>query len=101
MTTVTPTGQVVPTATGRDLVLERTLPGSIDDAWASITEPDRLARWFCTWTGEPQVGATLKRPWSPRRASRRPPRRSWRASRPPTWPSAPRTRPAPGGSRPP
>ena len=51
MTTVTPTGQVVPTATGRDLVLERTLPGSIDDAWASITESDRLARWFCTWTG--------------------------------------------------
>ena len=60
MTTVTPTGQVVPTATGRDLVLERTLPGSIDDAWASITESDRLARWFCTWTGEPRVGATLE-----------------------------------------
>ena len=58
--TPTPTGQVIPTATGRDLVLERILPGSIDDAWASITESDRLARWFCTWTGEPRVGATLE-----------------------------------------
>jgi uncharacterized protein YndB with AHSA1/START domain len=58
--TPTPTGQVIPTATGRDLVLERVLPGSIDDAWASITESDRLARWFCTWTGEPRVGATVE-----------------------------------------
>jgi uncharacterized protein YndB with AHSA1/START domain len=58
--TPTPTGQVIPTAIGRDLVLERILPGSIDDAWASITESDRLARWFGTWTGEPRVGATLE-----------------------------------------
>jgi uncharacterized protein YndB with AHSA1/START domain len=58
--TPTPTGQVIPTAIGRDLVLERVLPGSIDDAWASITESDRLGRWFCTWTGEPRVGATLE-----------------------------------------
>jgi uncharacterized protein YndB with AHSA1/START domain len=56
----TRTGQVVPTAAGRDLVLERVLPGSVDDAWASITESDRLARWFCTWTGEPRVGATVQ-----------------------------------------
>ncbi|HEX6759954.1 MAG TPA: SRPBCC family protein [Propionibacteriaceae bacterium] len=58
--TPTPTGQMIPTAIGRDLVLERVLPGSIDDAWASITDSDRLARWFCTWTGEPRVGATLE-----------------------------------------
>ena len=58
--TPTPTGQVIPTANGRDLVLERVLPGSIDDAWASITESERLGRWFCTWTGEPRVGATLE-----------------------------------------
>jgi uncharacterized protein YndB with AHSA1/START domain len=58
--TPTPTGRVIPMATGRDLVLERILPGSIDDAWASITESDRLARWFCTWTGEPRVGATVE-----------------------------------------
>ena len=58
--TPTPTGHVTPTAEGRDLVLERVLPGSIDDAWASITESDRLGRWFCTWTGEPRVGATVE-----------------------------------------
>jgi uncharacterized protein YndB with AHSA1/START domain len=58
--TPTPTGRVISTAAGRDLVLERILPGSIDDAWASITESDRLARWFCTWTGEPRVGATVE-----------------------------------------
>ena len=58
--TPTPTGWVIPTAIGRDLVLERVLPGSIDDAWASITDSDRLARWFCTWTGEPRVEATLE-----------------------------------------
>ena len=25
-----------------------------------VLESDRLARWFCTWTGEPRVGATLE-----------------------------------------
>lgn len=58
--TPTPTGRVVSTTNGRDLVLERVLPGSIDEAWASITESARLARWFCTWTGEARVGATLE-----------------------------------------
>ncbi len=58
--TPNPTGKVILTAIGRDLVLERVLPGSIDDAWASITESDRLARWFCTWTGEARVGATVE-----------------------------------------
>jgi uncharacterized protein YndB with AHSA1/START domain len=56
----TPTGRVLATADGRDLVLERDLPGSIEDAWASITESERLARWYCSWTGEPRVGATVQ-----------------------------------------
>ena len=60
MSPTTPTGKVIPTPTGRDIVLERVLPGSIDDAWASITESDRLARCFCTWIGEPRVGATVE-----------------------------------------
>jgi uncharacterized protein YndB with AHSA1/START domain len=58
--TPSPTGKVIPTADGRDLVLERDLPGSIEDAWASITESERLGRWFCTWTGEPGVGSTVE-----------------------------------------
>lgn len=55
-----PTGRLVPTADGVDLVLTRNLPGSIDDAWASITEPDRTARWIGRWEGEGAVGATIK-----------------------------------------
>jgi len=58
--TLNRTGRLTPTADGRDLTLERELPGSIDDAWAAITESDRLGRWFCTWTGEARVGATLE-----------------------------------------
>ena len=51
MTTVTPTGQVVPHADRAGiLVAEDRCRDRSTDAWASITEPDRLARWFCTWT---------------------------------------------------
>ena len=52
----TPTGTVRRTAEGRDLVLVRDLPGSIDDAWASLTESERTGRWFASWTGEGRVG---------------------------------------------
>lgn len=41
---------------GRTLVLRRELPVPIDDAWASITESERLGRWFGTWTGDPSSG---------------------------------------------
>lgn len=44
---------------GTTLVLVRTLPVSIDDAWASLTESDRLARWFGTWTGDPSTGSVM------------------------------------------
>ena len=37
----TPTGEVRRTAEGRDLILVRDLPGSIEDAWASLTESER------------------------------------------------------------
>lgn len=57
--TPTPTGRVETTEVGRDLILERVLPGSIDDAWASLTESDRLARWYATWTGDARVGGTV------------------------------------------
>ncbi|MFC7625443.1 SRPBCC family protein [Microlunatus sp. GCM10028923] len=50
----------MPTTDGHDLVLTRSLPGSIDDAWASITEPDRTARWIGHWEGEGAVGASVK-----------------------------------------
>ena len=86
--TPTSTGQVIPTAVGRDLVLERVLPGSIDDGWASITESDRLARWFCTWTGDPQVGGTVELTLVAEEGDARSTPRSSPASRRPTSPSA-------------
>ncbi len=34
----------------------RTFNAPIDDVWAAVTEPDRLARWIGTWTGDPADG---------------------------------------------
>jgi uncharacterized protein YndB with AHSA1/START domain len=56
----TPTGRVQPTDAGRDLVLTRTFRSPIEDVWASITEPERTARWFASWTGEPGAGNTIR-----------------------------------------
>jgi uncharacterized protein YndB with AHSA1/START domain len=55
----TPTGRLVPTADGHDLVLVRTFRAPIEDVWASITESERTARWFASWTGEPGAGRTV------------------------------------------
>ncbi len=57
--TITPTGRFVRTEQGVDLVLSRTFRASVEDVWASITESDRLGRWFGSWTGEPGVGQTV------------------------------------------
>ncbi|WP_028479586.1 SRPBCC family protein [Nocardia sp. CNY236] len=59
-TTPTPTGRLVPSADGHDLVVTRTLPGSIEDAWVSITEPQRTARWIGRWEGTGALGETVK-----------------------------------------
>jgi uncharacterized protein YndB with AHSA1/START domain len=47
-----PTGRL----DGDALVLERRFTAPIGDVWASVTESDRLARWFGTWTGDPADG---------------------------------------------
>jgi uncharacterized protein YndB with AHSA1/START domain len=51
---------MIPTGTldteARTLVLTRSFAAPIDDVWASVTESDRLARWFGTWTGDPADG---------------------------------------------
>lgn len=41
---------------GSTLILRRRIPVPIDDVWASITESERLGRWFGTWTGDPAAG---------------------------------------------
>jgi uncharacterized protein YndB with AHSA1/START domain len=52
----TPTGRLF----GDDLVLTRTFRAPIADVWASLTEPERTARWFGTWEGEPGPGRVVK-----------------------------------------
>ncbi len=58
--TPTPTGRLIGTADGRDLVLTRSFQASIHDVWASITEPERTARWFASWTGDAGPGKTIR-----------------------------------------
>ena len=52
----TPTGRLI----GDDLVLTRTFRASIDDVWASLTDPVRTARWFGPWEGDAGPGRTIK-----------------------------------------
>ncbi|MFG2002904.1 SRPBCC family protein [Spirillospora sp. NPDC048911] len=67
-----PTGRLLRTADGSDLVLTRTFKAPIDDVWASVTEPHRTARWFGPWKGDAAPGRTIKvqlsfeegEPWS-------------------------------------
>lgn len=58
--TPTPSGRLVPTPAGRDLVIVRTFRAPIEDVWASITEPERTARWFGPWAGEAGPGRTIR-----------------------------------------
>lgn len=44
---------------GPSLALTRRFRAPIDDVWASLTEPARLARWFGTWTGHPDDGFVM------------------------------------------
>ena len=55
-----PTARLFPTATGTDLVLRRTFRAPVSDVWASVTEPDRTARWFGPWEGDAGPGRTIK-----------------------------------------
>ena len=52
----TPTGRLF----GNDLVLTRTFRAPLADVWASLTEPDRTARWFGPWQGDAAPGNTIK-----------------------------------------
>lgn len=55
-----PTGLLVPTTEGDDLILSRTFHAPIEDVWASVTESDRTARWFGPWVGEAGPGHTIR-----------------------------------------
>ncbi|MGP4023972.1 SRPBCC family protein [Actinomadura sp. 3N407] len=58
--TPTPTGRLIATATGSDLQMTREFKAPIEDVWASITEPERTARWFAHWSGDGRPGATVR-----------------------------------------
>src|SRR3954469_16179359 len=51
-----PTGRIETIDGVRRLVIEREFRVSIDDVWAAVTEPERLARWIGVWTGDPASG---------------------------------------------
>ncbi|GGL28810.1 SRPBCC family protein [Planomonospora parontospora] len=55
-----PTGRLFRTGDGSDLVLGRTFRASAEDVWASLTEPERTARWFGPWEGEAAPGRTVR-----------------------------------------
>ncbi|HEX5201664.1 SRPBCC family protein [Paractinoplanes rhizophilus] len=52
----TPAGRLF----GDDLVLTRTFRAPIDDVWASLTDPERTARWFGAWAGDAAPGRIVK-----------------------------------------
>ncbi|TNH29737.1 SRPBCC family protein [Micromonospora orduensis] len=58
--TRTPAGRLFRTATGHDLVLTRTFRAPAADVWASLTEPERTARWFGPWEGDAAPGRTIR-----------------------------------------
>ncbi|MCE6997388.1 SRPBCC family protein [Saccharothrix sp. S26] len=58
--TPTPAGRLFRTDQGSDLVLTRTFRALAEDVWASLTEPERTARWFGPWEGEAAPGRTVK-----------------------------------------
>lgn len=70
-----PTGRLIPTPTGHDLILTRSYRAPADDVWASVTEAERTARWFGPWRGHGAVGSTVEvqmvfeesAPWCPLR----------------------------------
>ena len=46
-----PTGRLLDTPGGRQLLLTRSFRAGIEDVWASITESERTARWFSVVDG--------------------------------------------------
>jgi uncharacterized protein YndB with AHSA1/START domain len=57
-----PTGHVTEDGndrTGRRLVLERTFRAPVTDVWATLSEPERFARWYGPMEGEPAPGRTI------------------------------------------
>ena len=53
----TPTGRIEHREGEPVLVQQRTFHAPVEDVWAAVTEPERLARWIGSWTGDPESGS--------------------------------------------
>jgi uncharacterized protein YndB with AHSA1/START domain len=51
-----PLGRVLPDDEGVRLEFVRTYDDPVEDVWSALTDPERVARWFGTWTGDPATG---------------------------------------------
>lgn len=54
-----PLGRVLPDDEGVRLEFLRTYDDPVPDVWSAITDSERLARWFGSWTGDPTTGEVL------------------------------------------
>ena len=55
-----PTGRLVPTSSGVDIVLTRLISAPVEDVWASVTDSERTARWFGRWEGDARPGGMIR-----------------------------------------
>jgi uncharacterized protein YndB with AHSA1/START domain len=44
----------------QEIVLNRTYPDPVEDVWSAFTDPERLARWYGTYTGIGRPGGTVE-----------------------------------------
>ena len=51
-----PTGRLEQRDGTSYVVIERSFRAPIEDVWAAVTDPDRMARWIGTWDGDPRSG---------------------------------------------
>lgn len=56
MTVTTPLGQVLRDDEGMRVEFVRTYDDPVEEVWSALTEPDRVARWIGTLSGDPASG---------------------------------------------
>lgn len=56
MSATSPLGQVLRTDDGLRLQFVRTFDAPVEQVWAALTDPERTARWFGRWHGDPAGG---------------------------------------------
>ncbi len=59
MTGPGPAGEVVLDPAGTSVVFVRSWDLPVGEVWSALTDPDRLARWFGRWSGDPASGTVL------------------------------------------